>query len=154
MEAYSRGDFDAAVAGFHPDIEWSVHRSLVVDAGTVMATHLNHALASNAADLLGADEVQALLDGLKERSPQLVAALSPAPLPLTTLTTVLKGLLSEGVPLKEFRRIASAIATAAPWSTCGNPRCASCTTTRRAGATSTLWSSAPSTWAGCPNACG
>jgi ketosteroid isomerase-like protein len=34
MEAYSRGDFDAAVAGFDPDIEWSVHRSLVVDAGT------------------------------------------------------------------------------------------------------------------------
>ena len=97
------GDADAATGqGF-----------LVVDAGTVMATHLNHALASNAADLLGADEVQSLLDGLKERSPQLVAALSPQPLPLTTLTTVLRGLLSEGVPLKEFRRIASAIATAA-----------------------------------------
>ena len=97
------GDADAATGqGF-----------LVVDAGTVMATHLNHALASNAADLLGADEVQALLDGLKERSPQLVGALTPAPLPLTTLTTVLKSLLGEGVPLKEFRRIASAIATAA-----------------------------------------
>lgn len=97
------GDADAATGqGF-----------LVVDSGTVIATHLNHALASHAADLLGADEVQALLDGLKERSPQLVAALSPAPLPLTTLTSVLKALLGEGVPLKEFRRIAAAIATAA-----------------------------------------
>ncbi|MBN8808007.1 MAG: flagellar biosynthesis protein FlhA [Sphingomonas sp.] len=86
---------------------------LVVDAGTVMATHLNHQLGSNAADLLGADEVQALLDGLKEKSPQLVAALTPSPLPLTTLTQVLKGLLAEGIPLKEFRRIASAIAVAA-----------------------------------------
>jgi len=86
---------------------------LVVDAGTVVATHLNHQLGQNAADMLGADEVQQLLEGLKERNPQLVAALTPAPLPLTTLTQVLKGLLAEGISLKEFRRIASAIAVAA-----------------------------------------
>ncbi|RDE05889.1 flagellar biosynthesis protein FlhA [Sphingomonas aracearum] len=86
---------------------------LVVDPGTVMATHLNHQLGSHASELLGADEVQALLDGLKERSPQLVASLSPQPLPLTTLTQVLKGLLAENIPLKEFRRIAAAVAVAA-----------------------------------------
>jgi flagellar biosynthesis protein FlhA len=86
---------------------------LVVDAGTVVATHLNHQLSQNASDMLGADEVQQLLEGLKERNPQLVAALTPAPLPLTTLTQVLKGLLAEGISLKEFRRIASAIAVAA-----------------------------------------
>jgi ketosteroid isomerase-like protein len=34
MEAYSRGDYDAAVAGFDPAIEWSVHASLVPDATT------------------------------------------------------------------------------------------------------------------------
>jgi flagellar biosynthesis protein FlhA len=97
------GDADAATgAGY-----------LVVDPGTVMATHLNHVLGSNAADLLGPDEVQSLLDGLKERAANLVAALSPNPLPLTTLTQVLRGLLAENVPLKEFRRIASAIAVAA-----------------------------------------
>ena len=97
------GDGDAATgAGF-----------LVVDAGTVVGTHLNHALGSNAADLLGPDEVQALLDGLKERAGQLVAALTPQPLPLTTLTTVLRMLLAEGITLKEFRRIAAAIAVAA-----------------------------------------
>jgi flagellar biosynthesis protein FlhA len=86
---------------------------LVVDPGTVMATHLNQALISNAADLLGPDEVQALLDGLRERAAQLVASLSPNPLPITTLTQVLRGLLAENIPLKEFRRIAAAIATAA-----------------------------------------
>ncbi|WP_294356513.1 flagellar biosynthesis protein FlhA [uncultured Sphingomonas sp.] len=86
---------------------------LVVDAGTVIATHLNHALGANSSDLLGADEVQALLDGLKERSPQLVASLSPNPLPLTTLTAVLRALLAEGVTLKEFRRIAAAISASA-----------------------------------------
>ncbi|MGP7794772.1 flagellar biosynthesis protein FlhA [Sphingomonas sp. CLY1604] len=97
------GDADAATgAGF-----------LVVDAGTVMATHLNHVLGAHATELLGPDEVQALLDGLKERAAQLVASLTPNPLPLTTLTQVLKGLLAENIPLKEFRRIAQAIAVAA-----------------------------------------
>jgi len=86
---------------------------LVVDAGTVIATHLNNLLSAYASELLGPDEVQNLLDGLKERAANLVASLSPNPVPLTTLTTVLKGLLAEGVPLKEFRRIAQAIAVGA-----------------------------------------
>ncbi|OYY73103.1 flagellar biosynthesis protein FlhA [Sphingomonas sp. 28-63-12] len=86
---------------------------LVVDPGTVVATHLNHLLGTNAAELLGPDEVQSLLDQLKERAANLVAALSPAPVPLTTLTQVLRGLLAEGIALKEFRRIAAAIAVAA-----------------------------------------
>jgi ketosteroid isomerase-like protein len=34
MEAYSRGDYDDAVAGFDTDIEWSVHGSLAPDAAT------------------------------------------------------------------------------------------------------------------------
>ncbi len=97
------GDADVATgAGF-----------LVVDSGTVVATHLNHLLGANSAELLGPDEVQNLLDGLKERASNLVAALSPTPLPLTTLTQVLRGLLAEGISLKEFRRIAAAIAVAA-----------------------------------------
>ncbi|WP_174292621.1 flagellar biosynthesis protein FlhA [Sphingomonas bacterium] len=97
------GDADAATgAGY-----------LVVDAGTVVATHLNHLLGQNAADLLGPDEVQSLLDGLKERAAHLVAGLTPAPLSLPALTQVLRGLLAENIPLKEFRRIAAAIAVAA-----------------------------------------
>ena len=86
---------------------------LVVDASTVIATHLNQLLGAHAADLLGQDEVQNLLDNLKERAANLVAALSPQPVPLTVLTQVLRGLLEEGIPLKEFRRIAAAIAVAA-----------------------------------------
>ncbi|MBO9622022.1 MAG: flagellar biosynthesis protein FlhA [Sphingomonas sp.] len=97
------GDGDAATAAGY----------LVVDPGTVIATHLNQCLLQNAADLLGPDEVQALLDGLKDRAGALVAALCPQPVPLTTLTAVLRGLLAENVPLKEFRRIAAAIASAA-----------------------------------------
>jgi flagellar biosynthesis protein FlhA len=86
---------------------------LVVDPGTVIGTHLNQVLIQNASDLLGPDEVQSLLDGLKERASQLVAALSPNPVPLTTLTQVLRGLLAENISLKEFRRIAAAVAVAA-----------------------------------------
>ncbi|TKD52236.1 flagellar biosynthesis protein FlhA [Sphingomonas baiyangensis] len=86
---------------------------LVVDPGTVIATHLNQMLIQNASDLLGPDEVQSLLDGLKDRAGALVAALCPQPLSLTTLTQVLRGLLAENIPLKEFRRIAAAIAVAA-----------------------------------------
>jgi flagellar biosynthesis protein FlhA len=99
----AQGDADAATGlGY-----------LVVDPGTVVATHLNQCLIQNATDLLGPDEVQSLLDGLKDRSAQLVAALCPQPVSLTTLTQVLRGLLAEGIPLKEFRRIAAAIAVAA-----------------------------------------
>src|SRR3546814_8847708 len=56
---------------------------------------------------------RSLLDGLKERAEHLVASLSPQPLPLTTLTQVLRGLLAENISLKEFRRIAAAISVAA-----------------------------------------
>ncbi|PZO81189.1 MAG: flagellar biosynthesis protein FlhA [Sphingomonas hengshuiensis] len=97
------GDADAATgAGY-----------LVVDAGTVIATHLNHVLTVNATELLGPDEVQSLLDGLKDRAANLVAALCPAPLSLTTLTQVLRALLAENITLKEFRRIAAAIVVVA-----------------------------------------
>jgi len=97
------GDADAATgAGY-----------LVVDAGTVIATHLNHVLTVNATELLGPDEVQSLLDGLKDRAASLVAALCPAPLSLTTLTQVLRALLAENITLKEFRRIAAAIVVVA-----------------------------------------
>jgi ketosteroid isomerase-like protein len=34
MEAYSRGDYDAALEGFDPAIEWTVHSSVVLDADT------------------------------------------------------------------------------------------------------------------------
>ena len=62
----------------------------------------------------GRTKSRALLDGLKERAVEPGRRRSrPAPLPLTTLTQVLRGLLAENVPLKEFRRIAAAIAVAA-----------------------------------------
>ena len=90
-----------------------VHGYTVVDGSTVIATHLNQLIAIAAADLFGMDEMQKLLDALKESAPQLVAGLTPAPLGLAQLAAVGRALLSEGVPLKDFRRIAEALVDAA-----------------------------------------
>jgi len=85
----------------------------VVDPSTVVATHLNQLIANSAADLFGMDEAQKLLDALKETAPQLVSGLTPNPLPLASIAALCRALLAEGVPLKDFRRIAEAMADAA-----------------------------------------
>lgn len=85
----------------------------VVDAATVMATHLNQMVRLNAAQLFGMDETKKLLETLKESSPQLVEGLTPQPLSLFTISAVCRELLREGVPLKDFRRICSAMVEAA-----------------------------------------
>ncbi|MEN3365668.1 MAG: flagellar biosynthesis protein FlhA [Burkholderiales bacterium] len=77
----------------------------VVDAGTVIATHLNHVITSHAADLLGRQEVQQLLDHLGQESPKLVEDLVPKLIPLSTLQKVLQNLLSEGVHIRDMRSI-------------------------------------------------
>ena len=85
----------------------------VVDPATVVATHLNQVIAGAAADLFGMDEAQRLLDALKEAAPQLVAGLTPNPLSLAQIAAASRALLAEGVPLKDFRRIAEAMVDAA-----------------------------------------
>jgi len=89
---------DAVIAGY-----------TVVDGATVIATHLNQLIANSAADLFGMDEAQKLLDALKESAPQLVAGLTPQPLTLAQLAAACRALLAEGVPLKDFRRVAEAM---------------------------------------------
>ncbi|SNS84622.1 flagellar biosynthesis protein FlhA [Sphingomonas laterariae] len=85
----------------------------VVDPATVIATHLNQIIANAAADLFGMDEAQKLLDALKESAPQLVQGLTPQPLTLGQIAGLCRGLLAEGVPLKDFRRIAEAMVESA-----------------------------------------
>ena len=69
----------------------------VVDAGTVVATHLNHVIMSHAAELLGRQETQHLLDHIAKDAPKLVEDLVPKQLPLATVQRVLQNLLEEGV---------------------------------------------------------
>jgi len=82
----------------------------VVDAGTVIATHLNHVVSLHAAELLGRQEVQQLLDHLAKESPKLVEDLVPKLLPLSTLQKVLQNLLSEGVHIRDMRTIVEVLA--------------------------------------------
>lgn len=85
----------------------------VVDASTVVATHLNQVLHKHAHELLGHEEVQQLLQLLAKSSPKLAEELVPGMVSLSTLLKVLQALLQEQVPVRDIRTIAEAIANVA-----------------------------------------
>ena len=82
----------------------------VVDASTVVATHLNQVLHKHAHELLGHEEVQQLMQLLAKSSPKLAEELVPGMISLSTLLKVLQSLLQEQVPVRDIRTIAEAIA--------------------------------------------
>lgn len=86
----------------------------VVDAATVVATHLSHLVGEHIAELFGFDEAQQLLNGLAKSSPKLVEDLVPKSMPLAIFVKVLQGLLTERVSIRNLRVIAEALAEAAP----------------------------------------
>jgi flagellar biosynthesis protein FlhA len=86
----------------------------VVDAGTVVATHLNHLITTHASELLGRAEVQALLDHLGKESPKLVEDLVPKMISLSALQKVLQNLLVEGVHIRDMRTIIETLAEFTP----------------------------------------
>ncbi|WP_432261705.1 flagellar biosynthesis protein FlhA [Cupriavidus sp. TMH.W2] len=86
----------------------------VVDASTVVATHLNHVIHMHAAELLGRQEVQALLDRIAKDSPKLTEDLVPKTISLTALQKILQNLLDEGVPIRDMRTILDVVAEHAP----------------------------------------
>ncbi len=86
----------------------------VVDAGTVVATHLNHVILSNAAELLGRQETQALLDHIAKDSPKLIEDLVPKMLSLSVVQRVLQNLLEESVTIRDMRTIIETLAEHAP----------------------------------------
>lgn len=82
----------------------------VVDASTVIATHLSQILEQNSHQLLGYEETQQLLDKLALSSPKLVKELVPDGLPLGLVSKVLQGLLIEHIPLTDIRTIVESLA--------------------------------------------
>jgi flagellar biosynthesis protein FlhA len=82
----------------------------VVDASTVVATHLNHIMQKHAHELLGHEEVQQLLDVLAKTSTKLSEELVPGLVSASVLLKVLQNLLQERVPIRDIRTIAEAIA--------------------------------------------
>ncbi len=86
----------------------------VVDAGTVIATHLSHIIQSHAYELLGHEEVSQLLANVAKSAPKLVEDLVPKVLPMAVLVRVLQSLLAERVPLRNMRAIVETLAEQAP----------------------------------------
>jgi flagellar biosynthesis protein FlhA len=82
----------------------------VVDAATVLATHLNHVMQSHAAVLLGRIEVQELLDHARQYAPALVDDTVPKLVPLPVLQKVLRNLLDEAIHIRDMRGILEVIA--------------------------------------------
>jgi flagellar biosynthesis protein FlhA len=82
----------------------------VVDAGTVVATHLNHLINAHAHELLGRQEVQQLIERIGKDAPKLIEDLVPKTIALTTLQKVLQNLLEERVPIRDMRTIIDTIA--------------------------------------------
>ena len=86
----------------------------VVDAATVVATHLSQLLTNNAYQLLGHEEAQQLLDMLAKQHPKLVEGLVPEVLPLSTVVKILQTLLFEGVPIRDMRTIVQTLSEYGP----------------------------------------
>jgi flagellar biosynthesis protein FlhA len=77
----------------------------VVDASTVVTTHINHLIHSYTAELLGRQELQKLFDHLNTQIPKLIEDLVPKLLPMSTVQKVLQHLLEEGVHIRDMRSI-------------------------------------------------
>jgi flagellar biosynthesis protein FlhA len=82
----------------------------VVDASTVVATHLSSLIQAHSAELLGREEVQALLDHVARDAPKLVEEVVPKIVPLFVLQKVLQNLLAEGVHIRDMRTILEVVA--------------------------------------------
>ncbi len=86
----------------------------VVDASTVIATHLSQLLTQHAAQLLGHDEVQNLLELIGRNQPKLTEGLVPGVVAMGTLVKVLQNLLSEGVTIRDMRTLLQTLVEYAP----------------------------------------
>ncbi len=86
----------------------------VVDASSVIATHLSHLLQLHAHELLGHEEVQQLLNRLGKSAPKLVEDLVPKLLPMSVVVKVLQNLLQDKVPIRNLRTVCETLAEFAP----------------------------------------
>ena len=85
----------------------------VVDLATVLTTHLSEIIKRHCHELLGRQDVQQLLDAVKETHPKVVEELVPNLLPLGGVVQVLQNLLREQVPIRDLLTI---LETLADWS--------------------------------------
>jgi len=86
----------------------------VVDLATVLTTHLSEIVKQHCHELLGRQDVQQLLDTLKDTHPKVVEELVPNLLPLGGVVKVLQNLLREQIPIRDLLAILEALADWAP----------------------------------------
>lgn len=86
----------------------------VVDASTVLITHLTEVVKEHAYELLGRQEVRRLLDIVKEKQPAVIEELLPDMMSIGEIQKVLQNLLQEKVPIKDFLTILESLADYAP----------------------------------------
>ncbi len=86
----------------------------VVDLATIMTTHLSEVVRRHCHELLGRQEVQKLLDTLKQSHPKVVEELVPNLLSLGGVVKVLQNLLREQVPIRDMLAILETLADWAP----------------------------------------
>ncbi len=82
----------------------------VVDASTVVATHLSEILSNQSHELLGHEEAQQLLDSLSRTAPKLVEDLIPKAISLSVFLKILQNLLAEHISIRDIRTIAETLA--------------------------------------------
>jgi len=83
---------------------------VTIDPTSVLITHVGQILMNSASELLGQDEVQALLDDLELSQPNLVQTVVPKIVPLHQLTKILQNLLKEAVPISDLHVVVSELA--------------------------------------------
>jgi flagellar biosynthesis protein FlhA len=86
---------------------------VVVEPSTVVATHLMEVLKANAAELLGRQDVQEMVETLKKTHPALVDDIVPTKISLGTLHRVLQRLLRERIPIRDLVTILEALGDSA-----------------------------------------
>ncbi len=82
----------------------------VVDASTVVATHMSQVLQEHAHELLGHHEVQEILDRYSAVSPKIIEDIIPKLLPLASVVKVMQNLLRENIPIRDTRTILETLA--------------------------------------------
>lgn len=83
----------------------------VVDSPSVIATHLTEVIKSNAHEILGREEVQTLVEAVRQTFPLIVQELVPDKLPYGKLQEILANLLREGVSIRNMVTILETIAS-------------------------------------------
>ena len=86
----------------------------VVDASTVVATHISNILSNHSAELLGREETQQLVDHVAKDAPKLVEDLIPKVVPIGILQKVLQNMLTEGLHIRDIRTIIETLAEHTP----------------------------------------